>query len=467
MSCTPHLPPSAPPEPPGPPGADPVAVAVGNASLLGVGYLLLGRLGLFWAAAAVTVSLVWTTASVAEAWCEVVVLLWWAAVVSHGWRLARRSPAAPRHGQRLRAVALTLTVLVTVGALRFEAHLIENEVAEARADGDCTAVTEAQDRVLGFSHRLVAAPLAARGDRVVEVCDRLQMATGELSRGLDADLDALDAGFRRLGSVLADPANDKLADVILKDFLRRLPTTDACETVRIADWLRDRETDHRTLAAAPATAARITPEALMECGDDLFDEGRWPDARARYQRLVDDHPDDDRVGTARKGIRKTVLAVQLDHVKGLLGGPAGTDGGYCARPAKYEGAPARREGANPAVFVGTPDYTEKLPGGWRTTDPAKASLIVCAEETGRGAAVETCAYRDHEQRIRNITFYKIGVRVKAYELRTGKRVTDRTVQLGGASCPGIITYYGSPPSYEYVEPAASDIRRAFGPVVGR
>ncbi|PZT70719.1 hypothetical protein DN402_06750 [Streptomyces sp. SW4] len=256
-------------------------------------------------------------------------------------------------------------------------------------------------------------------------------------------------------------------EAALDDFLRRLPTEDACETVAVADWLRERGPRGTALAAAPARAARITPGALMECGDALFDEGRWSEARARYQRLLDEHPGDGRAGAARKGIRRTVLAVQLDRVEELLGGPVGTDGGYCARPAKYEGAPARRKGANPAVFRGAPDHTDKLPAGWRVSDPAEAALVVCAQETGRGAAVETCAYRDHEQRIRNITFYKIALRVKVYELRTGRRVTDRTVQLGGASCPGIITYYGSAPSFEYVEPAAADIRRAFGPVVGR
>ncbi|MZG18664.1 hypothetical protein GTY44_35165, partial [Streptomyces sp. SID5914] len=81
---------------------DPLAVTVGNASLLGAGYLILGRRGLFWAAAVVTVSLLWLTYATAETWCELLVVLWWATAVGHGWWLARRHPAAgPRRGQRL------------------------------------------------------------------------------------------------------------------------------------------------------------------------------------------------------------------------------------------------------------------------------------------------------------------------------------------------------------------------------
>ncbi|MYS49988.1 hypothetical protein GTW46_07895, partial [Streptomyces sp. SID6013] len=52
----------------GPREPDPLAVAVGNASLLGAGYLLLGRRALFWAAAVVTASLLWLAYATAETW---------------------------------------------------------------------------------------------------------------------------------------------------------------------------------------------------------------------------------------------------------------------------------------------------------------------------------------------------------------------------------------------------------------
>ncbi|MFD5649794.1 hypothetical protein [Streptomyces sp. NPDC127039] len=100
---------------------DPLAVAVANASLLGAGYLLLGRRALFWAAAAVTASLLWLTYRTAETWCELLVALWWATAVGHGWWLARRHPAAAgRRAQRLLALALAVPVLAArrMGAVR-------------------------------------------------------------------------------------------------------------------------------------------------------------------------------------------------------------------------------------------------------------------------------------------------------------------------------------------------------------
>ncbi|WP_055419488.1 tol-pal system YbgF family protein [Streptomyces pactum] len=455
-------------EPRGPREPDPLAVAVGNASLLGAGYLILGRRGLFWAAAVVTVSLVWLTAAKAETWCELLLLLWWAAVVAHGWRLARRHPAAgPRRGQRVLALALTLPVLVSAGWLRFDAHGIEDSVDEARADGDCVAAVDAQDGV-GFGHRLAAAPVAARGDRVVEACERLDTASGYLSGGLTGDLDMLETGFGRLGTVLEEPGNEQTVATALKRFLGQLPTGDGCQTVRIADWLRDREAGPEGLTTpSSATAARIAPEALMKCADALMTDREWANARDRYQRLLDEHPGDKRARTAREGMRKAGLAIELDHVRELVSATDGMSTGYCREPAKYSQAPAYRKGTNRALFVGDGEYTDKLPDGWQASDAAKAALVVCVDSAGMGDTVETCRYRDDDQRVRSVTFRKVEVRVKAYALRTGKLVSDRKLQISGSSCPYFISYYGSPPAQRSVTPSDADVRDAFEPVVKR
>ncbi|MER7055982.1 hypothetical protein [Streptomyces sp. NPDC000351] len=447
---------------------DPLAVAVGNASLLGAGYLIMGRRGLFWAAAVVTVPLVWLVAAKAETWCELVLLLWWAVVVAHGWRLARRHPAAgPRRGQRVLALALALPVLVTAGGLRFDAHGIADAVEEAREDGDCVAVVTAQERV-GPGHRLAAAPVAARGDTVVEACERLDTAAGYLSGGLGGDLGMLKTGFGRLGTVLGEPGNERTVEATLKHFLGRLPTADGCRTVRIADWLRDRENGPEDLSGpSSATAARIAPEALMECGDTLMTDKEWANARDRYRRLLDEHPGDERAEEAREGIRKAGLAIELDNVRDLVAAADGMNTGYCRKPAKYSQAPAHREGANRALFVGDSEYTDKLPDGWHATDAAKAALVVCVDSAGMGKTVETCQYRDDDERVRSVTFREVEVRVKAYALRTGKLVTDRKLRISGSSCPYFISYYGSPPSQRSVTPSDSDVRDAFEPVVER
>ncbi|MGW3729013.1 tetratricopeptide repeat protein [Streptomyces sp. NPDC000851] len=473
---------------------DPVAVAVGNASLLGVGYLLMGRRGLFFAAGTVTVALVWTAVSVAETWCEAVLLLWWLLVVAHGWLLARGGlkrrrlgqqepaplaqlhPAPPgpqgpaRLGQWLRALAVTVPVLLVVGLLRFDAHAIEDRVTEARESGDCVGVVTAQEDVW-FGHRLVGAPQAARGDVAVEACGRLDEARAELSAGLlDADVEALGAGYAMLSALLKEPGNDKTVETVLDDFLGGLPTDDACETVRITDWLRARKPGNDVLDRSSATADRTAPAALLGCGDDLLGEQQWTQARSRYRQLLDEHPDDARTKQARSGLRKVTLGIQLDHVRELVHDTkSNATGGYCAAPAKYSGAPAYRKGSNPALFVGDDEYTEKLPDRWEAQIPEDAALIVCVGTASFGTAVETCPYRDSDSGgpTRNVTFHKIRVPVKAYELRTGKLVADRSVQIGGTSCPYFLTYYGVAPSAEYVEPSASDVRNAFSSIVNR
>ncbi|MFI8443568.1 tol-pal system YbgF family protein [Streptomyces rochei] len=457
-------PPPAPREPREP---DPFAVAAANASLLGAGYLIMGRRVLFWAAAAVTVALLWLSYRTARTWCELLLVAWWAAVVAHGWWLARRHPAAgPRRGQRVLALALTLPVLAATGWVRSDAYGIEDAVDEGRADGHCGAAVEAQERV-SFRHRLVAAPVAARGDTVVEACERLDTAAGHLNGGLTGDLDALEAGFGRLGAVLGEPGNERTAAATLQEFLRQLPTDDGCLTLTVADWLRDRDGGPEVLSGpASDTAARITPGALMECGDALMRDEEWADARESYRRLLDDHPDDGRADDAREGIRKAGLALQLDRVRALVAAADSMDSGYCRKPAKYPAAPAHRKGRGGAVFVGDTEYTDKLPEEWRADTPG-AALVVRAGETEAGDVVETCRYRDHEGRVGSVRFNKLAVRVKVYALRSGKLVTDRKVQMGGESCPGLLRYFGELPSRMAVTPSNADVREAFGPVVGR
>jgi hypothetical protein len=64
-------------------------VALGNASLLGIGYLLLRKWRLTAIAALGTAVLLDLIASTAETWYEILLLLWWAAGMAHGWFLAR------------------------------------------------------------------------------------------------------------------------------------------------------------------------------------------------------------------------------------------------------------------------------------------------------------------------------------------------------------------------------------------
>ncbi|GGS92259.1 tetratricopeptide repeat protein [Streptomyces chromofuscus] len=452
---------------------DPLAVALGNASLLGVGYLLIGRRKLAVTAVLGTVVLVSALVSTASRGYEIAALVWWVAVVAHGWFLASRGmPRVASRGQRLVALAVTLPVLLAVGLLRYDAAGIGRDVTEARDRGDCAGVFGAQDEVWA-GHRVADAPLSARGDEVVEDCRRLETAGALLDSGLRGDNDALEEGFGILGSALREPGNERTVRAVLDGFLDGLPTDSPCGTVRITDWLRDREPTGDQLDRSADTATRVAPGALVACGDSLMKDSDWETARARYRQLLADHPDDDLRGRARTGVIRATQAIELDNVRGLLSGTEDAQPEYCSQPAKYSAAKPMGKGTNRALYFGNTEYTNQLPGSWKAGDAARAVAIVCVGESAHGSSVETCPYEARDSGgITYVTFHKIAIPVRVYELRTGRLVAKRTIQISGSSCPALLTYYtygtyDSPPKDQYVTESKSDVRNAFRPLISR
>ncbi|QKW51277.1 tetratricopeptide repeat protein [Streptomyces buecherae] len=473
--------PWSPPKPPRGRTYDPLAVALGNASLLGVGYLFLGRRLLALVQVAGAVALVAVLLGRAEPWCEFAVLGWWLLTTAHGWYLAHRGdPRTTARGHRLVAAGLTLALLLTVGLLRLDAAGIEDDVTRARERGDCAAVLAAQDQV-GFGQRLADAPGTERGDAVVEVCRRLLSSGDALNYGLHGDVDTrkLASGFNTLSDVLKQPEYTEAVAHTLDGFLRSLPLSSACDTVRVTDWLRARKTRHDVLDRVSTTVRRTAPEALMDCAEALHGREEWGQALDLYQRLLDQYPQNSLSDQARKGAHRATLAVELANVRDLLGD--GTYDGqpeYCSKPAKYSAAPAAREGAtNRALVYGNDEYTDRLPKSWRADDAAKAALVVCVDETeadDKGSAVRTCPYRSASAvgGVQQVTFRKVAIPVKVYALRTGELVAARTLEIGGTSCPRILRYehYGvdaGPPSSTLVETSPADIRAAFEPLIRR
>jgi hypothetical protein len=489
MASPTYAAPEPPPLPPPPPRSranDRLAAAVGNASLLGIGYLMLGRRRLALAAVVVTLALacvlVWAART---AWFEAVVLGWWVAVVAHGWYLAGRPgrpvawagrPAAVRRPWTT-ALAVTVPVLLAAGFLRFDASRIEQSVADARASGDCAGVLSAQDRVW-LGDRVAGSPMAARGDRIAQECGRLRMTEATLATGLTGDTRSLASGFGALNSLLADPANKEMVQAALNLFWGGLPGGDPCDIAAVTGWLRDRTPTRNILDRSASVAARTAPAALAACGDKLMADQDWQGGLSRYQQLLARYPGDERAARARAGARKATLNIELANVRGLLDGPSGEQPRYCSAPARYSGAPPYGHGTNRALFYGNSEYTGKLPGGWKAGDAADATLVVCAGDQHDGAAVQTCPYVSKDASASSIghfptdvTFHKIAIPVKAYELRTGKLVYNGTVQISGASCPETISYSSpvdfdpGPSPDEAVTPSAADVRAAFSPVI--
>ncbi|WP_407779298.1 tetratricopeptide repeat protein [Actinophytocola sp.] len=460
-------------------------MAVANGSLFGVGYGMLGKRLLAVGAGVVTVVLVVLLVTVfQELWLEIVVLGWWVAVVAHGWWLAGKQAEPPVPGaarrQRLVALAVALPVLLVVGFLRFDAGRIEQDVADARQAGDCGKATHALDgRWLG--HRIANAPLAAEQDGTARACDLLRQATTDLDAALDGDAAKLPAGMAAMRTVLSElPGHEKMVGTTLDRFLGRLPTDDACDTKEITDRLgrepreprerRDKTVLDRTADVVP----RIAPKAIVECGDDLMAANNWSLARERYQQLLDEYPDHDLAPRATAGVTKATQAIELANVRQLLTSTAGEQPAYCTSPAPYSGAVAY--GAtrpNRALFFGNNEYTDRLPPEWKATDAADAVVVVCAGAAEMGAPVRTCPYESTLSVLgyTDVTFKKISIPVKVYEVRTARLVADTRVEIGGATCPAVLEYQTTgyvdlgPPSEMYVTAADPDVHAGFSPLV--
>ena len=450
--------------------ADPLAVALGNASLLGVGYLLLRRPWLAVLTLVVTVVLVvLLTGSTPEVWLEVVVVLWWAVLIAHGWLLARRHPR-PARPWRKRAVALAVTVpvLAVFGVLRFDAAGIEQDVAEARGAGDCGRATTATDQ-LWFGHRVVDAPLVARAEETNAACARLRAADKALGVALTGDIEALETGFATLSEVLAErPGHEQMVATALDGFLDRLPKIDSCLATKVTDWLREHKPGG-ALAPAADVVPRVAPHAMVGCGDRLMAANDWGVARDHYQQLLDEYPEHELALTAQQGVRKATLAIELDNVRGLLA-PTGSLPRYCDAPAPYSGAaPYVPNRPNRALVYGSEPNTNKIPPGWKASDVTNAVVVICAGESEYGASVDTCLYDSTTDPGVSgwVTFRKIAIPLRVFEIRTGRQVASFKVEIGGGSCPTFLSWYGSitPPSNEYVTASATDVQAAFRPLL--
>ncbi|WP_433271472.1 tetratricopeptide repeat protein [Actinosynnema sp. CS-041913] len=476
-------PPGFPPEAPEPPPVvervvDPPAAAFANASLLGAGYLMLGRRRAAILTGLITLALIVVLATaVRSVWLEVVVLLWWAAVIAHGWRLAggrARTPGPNARRQRLIALATTLPVLLAVGFLRFDAAGIEQDSVDARNGGDCSRSVAAVDR-LWFGHHLANAPLTVRGEDTVRACARLDAAEGELRTGLTGDTAAVETGFAGLSAALVElPGYEKVVDRALDGFLSGLPTEDACDTRDITDWLRQRGSQGNALDRAAEVVPRIAPPAMVQCADTLMAASSFIEARAHYQELLDQYPTHELAPKAKEGVQKATWAIELANVRSLLATPSADKPRYCDAPAPYSAAaPYGAQSPNRAWLAGKNEHTNRLPGDWLVDDVANATTVMCAGAVAHGSVVETCTYlySGTFSGERDVSFHRIAIPVRVYEVKTGKLIADTTVEINGEACPAVVSYttYSTidtgPASDMYVTASEGDVHAAFNPLI--
>ncbi|MGP3970104.1 hypothetical protein [Streptomyces sp. 6N223] len=513
---------------------DPFTASLANAGLPGAGYLFLGRRRLATASLAVTVILVTVLASGEQpTWFRFAMLLWWVAVTVHGWWLAggwpRRSgwEAFPRGvgasrvwRQRLLALGVAGTVLLAFAALRADASGIERDAALAHRDGDCARALSILDG-LWAGHRVADGRLVTRADDSAEACELLvaaeqQALTGrlraertlwtyeehpaalwegapdlradlvlaeaadELDTALTGDIGALSTGFDHFAAVLAEfPGREDEVGEVMNGFLDRLPTEDACTTLRITDWLGNRPGRGDVLDHATDVIPEVEPAAIVGCGDDALEDEAWDQARQQYQQLLDEYPGHDLATDAERGIDEAETAIELDRLRDLVQTDYdGEEPAYCDDPAPYRGAdPYRGGGPHPALLFGETelsgqlDHAEELPGGWLADGAADAVLVICVSEPRYGSVVETCTYESDTSPsgYDSVTFHTMVLSVRVYEVRTGRRLDTSTIEVGG-NCPAILSYeyYGEdpgPPSDDYVFTSTDDIRDAYRPLI--
>ncbi|MGZ0153305.1 hypothetical protein ACXJJ3_40010 [Kribbella sp. WER1] len=456
---------------------DPLAVALGNASLLGLGYFLIRRWVFAVAGLLGTALLVVLLCTQRKTGYEFALIAWGVLQVVHGWFLAQRHPVrAANLTKRLVALGVTLAVFAGVAFARYDAHRIDKDAVAARDAGDCPGVQAAQAKY-NVAHRIGDAPRTVRVETDTKACDKIDAAAAVLrSARPEADTARLQIGFEMLAAVVAQPHQQATTRTALNEFLHGLPLKDACQTVTITEWLRGRAKAGNLLDEAKQIVPKIEPNALVGCGDAKLAKSDWTGARSTYALLVQRYPHAKQADRARAGLKKAdyeilqaQIQAELARVRGLV-----SSGGYCATPAKYSPAPKLRSGVNRAVFEGGTNYTSKLPSQWKGTTADNAAMVICAGKDTQGSAVRTCDYTAPSAvggRIA-VTFHKISVPVQVYELRTGRLITRTAVQIDGSACPATIYYttfhgFGIPDQDQYVRATNATVQAAFRPLVVR
>jgi hypothetical protein len=499
---------------PAPLKRSPVAAALGNASLFGIGYLMLGRRLPAAAAAAGSAALLIVLAAVdPPAWpWRAALLLWWIAATTHAWLLAggriRRlrlaEPAVLGRRRRALAAAVGVAVVISVTLTGVDARWIGAETASAHEAGDCETAADAGGR-FGTVHKIVDGALAVRLDAESEACGHLLRAldaaesdplaaSEHLAAYLDAPearwdgaadlrselmlvaasdrfddavaegLPAVEAAFALLAETVdTAPDREGRARAIVDEFLADYPATaDACLVKEAMDWLGGDPSDAAGFEAAAAAVPDLAPAAILGCADSLLAEGSWDRAGDAYGQLVAQYPGHELADRARDG-------AELAQLRRRLGGWPATDmlydmPAYCDDPVRYSNAPAY-SGPGPhrmAVF-GMGESTG-LPSSWRAEDITEAALVACVGDildAAEGTLLHTCMYEGgHEVDVHARRFP-----MTVYALRTAEVVYSGDVEIGGHCPPEIILEEDGTKTHTRVHIDDEDVREAFEELV--
>ncbi|GHH76176.1 hypothetical protein [Promicromonospora soli] len=506
------------------PEPDLVAVLLGNATLLGLGYIYLRRWGLALLALAGTALLVIVLAAAAGSAAAVTALaVWWAAMVAHAWWLARRarSAAGPAAAvgaaavitegpgrtrswpRRIVAGAVVVALAATVVGLRVGTAQTVHDAADAHAAGDCERATKLLDR-LGPTDRVVYGSKALEGAADLEACGLLldALALGEqdppqpeeaaaavatymehpsaLWEGagprraeylLDdayvsgqVDERALEAGFEQLTTTLdTTPSQAGPVESVAEAFLADLAEDpDDCAARDVVEWVDGQDWSAPELAGPVAAASGEVPRRVLECARTLAATGRLKVARHTYEAFLRDFRTDRRADAASGELYDVVTGLQRRNVRDLL-----SAGRYCSNPQPYRDAsPYRGGGTNPMRVFGISPATHGFPRSWRAHDLDDMVLVACVDGPRKGSYQDTCLYEDDLNPFgSDVSFYASRFDVQLYEVRTGRKVADFSDEFGEPCPPSILvesyTSYFSPPGWKRSSVTSAEIRGMF------
>lgn len=507
--------------------ADPLAVALGNATLFGVGYFLQRRRLAAICAAVVSLILLVVIAVVGQpAWLwRVTLVLWWLAMIVHGWLSARRAarPAAPAAAaeavplekpvvrrQRRIAAAAAAVVLVSAVGVAVEARLLEASAANSHRAGDCTEARETLERI-GARHRLVDPYVARRTESSREACRLLQasfrnarvlpeeaadlmaryadhpsalwpdaserhldllLRAGETELTLslsDEDTSSLEHGVELLTRVLEmDSGLAGEVNQILNAYVRQLRGADACGATAAIDWI----VEHDPLDDLADRVATVAPSILLACGDGLLEDSPY-EARDVYRTLLDRYPDADTTEAARDGLDEAEAVLEEDALRSVF---RGFGPGYCEEPIPYRRAPAYRGGGPHLVLV---DEDVEMPDEHIAPDERTYDTVLnhslpsewIAEEV-TDATLVLCASSEPGQRLATCPYeggltlplHRQRIHVRAYEIRTAEVAFEVTMEIGNNGCPQVIHYPRlAQPTLLYAPTVPEQVRSALRP----
>lgn len=483
------------------PAAGRLAAALGNAGLLGVGYLLTRQLRAFVVSLAVSAGLL----SLVIAWpgfmlWRILLVAWWSVVVLHGWRSASRE----RHEFRLdrneritlwrnRLIAFLCLLLAAFSWYRFDTWRIMSYAEAAHTAGDCDRATAAL-RWLGRGHRLANEPAVARGEAEQAACKQLTDAlatmdpheeaaklavylqnpdarwAGAGTRRAEAlfqevwsaeylPLDLVADAFAAVSATLREePGQTEAALAVVERFrsdLAELAEFDACQAETFNAWMDTQTWEPPELAEALAPEAEAWPERMIACTEA---QGATDKSGELYQTFLTRFPDH---------------ALAEEAVRGLLDGEL-----YCDFPTAYAAAPAYEgSGPHPAQFIGIDPEEYGFSDDWQAASVAETELAVCSDGPERGSYQETCYYEpgsDYLQPIggyenQDVDFYASRFTVKAYEVRTGELVAEYSEEIGDP-CPEELEYeyyyFDVVPGEYDSDYSDADVRGIFAPIIG-